>query len=321
MKKLNKFLTVATASLLCISSITALSGNAILILGYKNDDTTIQILKKRGYDAADTERLLVWDNNSIGFFSNTNRVCRLEVIPQQLKIDTKIPIEKIEEIVQSYYPTFTVKSTGTGVNIFDYNGLPLDGRMDTIEDAEELFNAISELGEITSCEFYGDQVYPEFGFISGYRYNLSLEDAQDIPAILQEYFDEKGLDFEIKIDSGWSDKSQMCSLKPTREMTSQEIAQLYTVIYKDLGLKPEVMYETSMSNTKSLNLCKTDGDANTDDELDIADATLILQFLTNKDEYDLTEQGVYNADFDKDGITAADALTIQQMVAEKGELQ
>lgn len=320
MKKFNKIF-ITTVSILCLSSLTTLSVNAANIIGWKNDETSVQRLIKKGYDVPDTENLLVWDNNSLGFFSNTISVSKLTVNPRQLKISTKIPIEEIEKIVHSYYPTFNVKSTSRGViDIFDYNALPLDGRMDTIEDAEELFNAISELGEITSCEFYGDHISPAFGSILGYRYNLSLEDAQDVPTILQEYIDEKGLDIDIEIQSGWSDKSQLCTIQPTRKMTSQEIAQFYTGIYSNLGLKPEIIYELSTSYTDPLNLCKTDGDANNDGVLEIADATLILQYLTNKDEYDLTEQGAYNADLDKDGITANDALVIQQMLAERGEV-
>ena len=313
MKKLNKLFASATASLLCFSTITALSVNAIASLGWKNDETTIRNLIRDGYDVEDTEALLVWDNNSIGFFSNSYDVCKLTVGSRQLKISTKIPIEKVEEIVHSYYPTFSVESNSREViEVFDYNALPLDGRMDTIEDAEELFNAISKLGKITSCEFYGDQVSPSKGFISGYRYDAELEKEQKILATLQEYFDEKGLDIEIA-DIGWS----VYRLYPAYEMTSQETAQLYMDIYHDLGLKPECEYNVSASYAEPLNLCKTDGDANTDGVLGIADATLILQYLTNKDEYDLTEQGAYNADLDKDGITANDALVIQQMLAEQ----
>ncbi len=58
------------------------------------------------------------------------------------------------------------------------------------------------------------------------------------------------------------------------------------------------------------------GDANCDGKVEIADATLILQFLTNKDEYQLTDQGMLNADCDGDpGVTASDALKIQQLDA------
>ncbi len=59
------------------------------------------------------------------------------------------------------------------------------------------------------------------------------------------------------------------------------------------------------------------GDANCDGRVEIADATLILQYLTNKDEYKLTDLGMLNADCanNGDGVTALDALAIQKMDA------
>ncbi len=58
------------------------------------------------------------------------------------------------------------------------------------------------------------------------------------------------------------------------------------------------------------------GDANNDGKVEIADATLILQYLTNKDEYSLSARGMLNADvIGNDGVTANDALVIQQVDA------
>lgn len=58
------------------------------------------------------------------------------------------------------------------------------------------------------------------------------------------------------------------------------------------------------------------GDANCDGKVEIADATLILQYVTNKDEYQLSDQGMENADVDgAPGVTASDALMIQQLDA------
>lgn len=56
------------------------------------------------------------------------------------------------------------------------------------------------------------------------------------------------------------------------------------------------------------------GDANCDEKVSLADAVAILQFIANRDKYDLTEQGRKNADVNGDGgVTAADALEIQKM--------
>ncbi|MBP3379677.1 MAG: dockerin type I repeat-containing protein [Ruminococcus sp.] len=58
------------------------------------------------------------------------------------------------------------------------------------------------------------------------------------------------------------------------------------------------------------------GDANCDDVVDIADATIILQSIGNGDKYALTEQGQLNADVDGNpGVTARDSLVVQMFDA------
>ncbi len=75
--------------------------------------------------------------------------------------------------------------------------------------------------------------------------------------------------------------------------------------------------ETVPGTTDKKPGAKLFGDANVDGKVEIADATLILQYLTNKDEYKLTEEGMANADCanNGDGVTALDALAIQKMDA------
>lgn len=58
------------------------------------------------------------------------------------------------------------------------------------------------------------------------------------------------------------------------------------------------------------------GDVNCDGRVEIADATLILQHLTNKDGYPLTENGMHAADVNFDGVvTNEDAVLIQKLDA------
>lgn len=58
------------------------------------------------------------------------------------------------------------------------------------------------------------------------------------------------------------------------------------------------------------------GDANVDGEISIADAVIIMQALSNSDEYSLSDDGILNADvLDNDGVSSADALVIQMVVA------
>lgn len=58
------------------------------------------------------------------------------------------------------------------------------------------------------------------------------------------------------------------------------------------------------------------GDANCDGQVDISDATLVLQHLGNGDKYPLKPQGAINADVvAPEGITALDSLEIQKFDA------
>lgn len=59
------------------------------------------------------------------------------------------------------------------------------------------------------------------------------------------------------------------------------------------------------------------GDANYDNETSVADATLIMQCLSNPSDYKLSAEGADRADVNNrgDGITAADALAIQKYMA------
>jgi endoglucanase len=56
------------------------------------------------------------------------------------------------------------------------------------------------------------------------------------------------------------------------------------------------------------------GDANCDGAVDVSDAVIIMQSLSNPSKYSLTAQGKLNGDVNKngDGITNADALSIQK---------
>ena len=59
------------------------------------------------------------------------------------------------------------------------------------------------------------------------------------------------------------------------------------------------------------------GDATLDGDVTLADALVILQYVANSQKYNLSEEALRNADvFDNgDGVTAMDALAIQQLDA------
>lgn len=48
--------------------------------------------------------------------------------------------------------------------------------------------------------------------------------------------------------------------------------------------------------------------------MNMADAVLIMQHLSNPDKYLISSQGRRNADMDGNGMTNADALAIQKII-------
>ena len=81
---------------------------------------------------------------------------------------------------------------------------------------------------------------------------------------------------------------------------------MYEVEYVSLGKAPE------KPSSKTLF-----GDANEDGKVTMADATAILQHISNQDKYVLNEQAIINADVvgNGNGITGEDALAIQMVDA------
>lgn len=79
-----------------------------------------------------------------------------------------------------------------------------------------------------------------------------------------------------------------------------------------LKQKIEQLNNTLNSNFFGNMVSDVKGDTNCDKTVDMSDAVLIMQSLSNPSKYKLTEQGRKNADFDGDGVTNGDALTIQK---------
>ena len=96
---------------------------------------------------------------------------------------------------------------------------------------------------------------------------------------------------------------------------------LATIITENTGISLDMcIYEKaiSLNNIEVLLPEPTlSGDANKDGEVKLSDAVLVMQALSNPDEYQLTLQGIANADMDGDGITPMDALRIQEIALGK----
>ncbi len=103
----------------------------------------------------------------------------------------------------------------------------------------------------------------------------------------------------------------------SEEMTTTETSTTETVVTTETG--EDTTTETTTTVTTDVNTDDGNifyGDANVNGEVNISDAVLIMQSISNPSEYNLSEQGRKNADVvDGDGVTNVDALAIQMVEA------
>ena len=80
----------------------------------------------------------------------------------------------------------------------------------------------------------------------------------------------------------------------------------------------EIVSKQEISYLSSLDV-KRSGDANNDGQVNMADAVMIMQTVTNPDKYQLSDWGEFNADIADtgDGVTANDACLLQKNLLNK----
>ena len=135
--------------------------------------------------------------------------------------------------------------------------------------------------------------------ISGNRGTVTWNVPTDIANIIQYQYGG-----ELKFGTWWVDCGNF----------TIESVKVYTDGTSSQQTTKQTTTTTTTKYTQSGNIKY--GDANTDGNINISDAVLIMQSISNPSEYKLSAQGVKNADVvDNDGITNTDALAIQMTEA------
>ena len=140
-----------------------------------------------------------------------------------------------------------------------------------------------------NCDFYGSRV---FQFALGYK--------QDMETYEDVIWDSKN-------DYSYADLVSFADVNDAAEITDK--ITLYADGELVWGVEPD---GTIADNTKGDEILW--GDANCDKKVNLADAVLIMQSISNPDKYKITDQGQKNGDVDQKvkGITNKDALAIQR---------
>ncbi|MDE7363752.1 MAG: dockerin type I repeat-containing protein [Ruminococcus sp.] len=146
---------------------------------------------------------------------------------------------------------------------------------------------------------------------------------------LAEYIKEKSLDFTLERGKSEGvnfegEEVYECNIIPNYDIEFDEHLQIAADIANTFGIDIPIEYQSiarTFSGSGDIDVLNSiDGDANGDGEMNIADATAIVQAIGNKDKYGLTAQGEFNADLDGNGLTGADAVAIQKKLVEMGTI-
>ena len=134
--------------------------------------------------------------------------------------------------------------------------------------------------------------------------------------ILSNYLSDNNIEYDMRSGTKNGISYAGCIIEFPEGTSTSEQYDVYAKIKDNTGFECEwtkfyggAGIPTNIKN--ALPEPTLSGDANEDGDVNMADAVLIMQTLSNPDEYKLTPQGIANADIDGDGVTAMDALTIQ----------
>jgi len=279
-KKFKKILATISAMTLCAVSMTALTSGAIYIPTYKTVTPYTTSFSLKTIDGSEGLKFHLWQE-ATDYFGN-----------EKLKIYISEPIEyewdgcevnkpfigtTNYEVMGSYHYVWKEGDPSKWYDFCDVCPIQLFGGYESNnkDDISVLENYLSD-NNIS----YNSKETEYYGEKSGIYTNISLDFplGTDIHDIMQTMID-------IKENTGF---------------------------VSSWGLQESSVNVTDIENT--LPEPTLIGDANEDGVVNMSDAVLIMQAITNPSEYELTIQGIANSDVvDNDGITLLDALRIQEM--------
>ena len=177
-------------------------------------------------------------------------------------------------------------------------------------DLRDYYTTFSDLTTFTYTTIKDENI------VADNRIN-NLDETLDL---VMDYIEENNLDVKVDIKPGIEcpypiEKWGILTIEPQYEMTPLEHVAFLNGLYEASGIisgwtSPDKVTKVSYGSLDLTNYLNVD--SNCDKKQTIADAVAILQFLGNPDDYPLSELGAFNADSDNNGITADDAVRIQQ---------
>lgn len=343
MKKMKKLTSLLLSVMTCAASLSALNSNAICqFIDADNIESLLEdwtLIEERYGSMNDSlfmrdssELLLVSNNRSDPYIAIH---CHGDMEYSEIK-------EIISEVnsdgeYKSYYQNGAPKNGVKSIVIIIKSYVDSETqevREITLNDAKKIYETFKEKG-LTDNECFDDCKFIPANYISSPGYfgriwgtTITTYDIEN-KEILEKYINDNDLNCHLEeihhvYEGGipeyqgellWSE----VKVVPDYEISQTEHYELYRQIEEDTGLSND-WYILESSETLSAGDVDLHnnivGDVNGDGKMDMSDAVLIMQSCSNPDKYQLTAQAIYNADFNNDGITNEDALTIQKILLE-----
>lgn len=209
--------------------------------------------------------------------------------------------------------------------------MPDDDKAKNYKDAADLAKKLKEVTNVIEFHFYNSMVNPHDEAIKckqlTYYFDEHWNSHTDSETFISN-IEELELDYTIDFGTDYAyipvgTTGTSVTLIPNGEPTIEERFKLMKQIKDELGVNivggavpASAGEELTVEGIEMAN--NVSGDTNNDGALTVADAAAILQYLGNAEEYPISAQGKFNADIEGDGITAADALSVQKMVLQSG---
>ena len=186
--------------------------------------------------------------------------------------------------------------------------------------AREMFSALDKEFELRSFDYHKDQYYIYYGA------GITRYQGDYIREIILQYVTDNGLDWQVRYsvapETGEPATNSYVYIDPAEGDNVSEYLNILLSLNTE-GIYCDMDFPDSATDYISVDidiLNSVTGDSNCDGEMNMADAVLIMQSVTNPDKYGIgkengiTAQGAFNADVynSGSGITNSDALAIQQ---------
>ena len=139
----------------------------------------------------------------------------------------------------------------------------------------------------------------------------------EVQTKINKIMEENDISLEVKVSY------DHVTVYPDDDTTFEEMLKVSEILYTNIDNLVVMATSDATDSTVygGIDLSNAvDGDSNCDEQMDMADAVLIMQALANPNKYGLdgtaenhlTKQGQFNADLNGDGLTVGDAQAIQK---------